>query len=301
MQKAPSIRHIRNDQKAMAWIGLASAVALHAAAADSPPPSDSNSNWQFVPQVSFLATYDDNFFIRPTNPVGDTYFQLVPGFAYGLGDFRSQIAPFAPIPHFLARTGEEELPRKNFIYVNYLPDIEVFTRYQGNDTINQNVQLAGQEEGELWNLQGNFQFQSETDADIDVGHRIRQSYSTADGSAAYALTGKLTAGVRLQGEISDFSGGLSSTEGRATVFIDDQIAPKTTLGLGFAGGDLDVQRAPNQIYGRPLLRWKYDPTAKLSFSANGGQDFRQFGSNTATRSQFVLTEPPVMWRPRVRS
>jgi hypothetical protein len=279
-------------------------VPLWAALADQdagqiPPPAnppavsgdtdtEGGADWKFMTLLSSSVTYDDNIFIQPSHGKEDTYVHLAPTLAYGLGSFRSELAAFAPIPHFLVRTGEEELPWRDFAYASYTPDVVLFSKYHHEDAVNHDLKLAAQKERDLWNVNGDFHFQTQSDPVIDVGRRIDQTYYTANLGAAYMISGKLTGGAKLYGNRSDYSGGLSSTDGRATGYMDYQIAPKTSLGLGIAGGRLDVGKGANQNYEQTLLQIQYAPTAKLYFNGQAGEEFREFDSTVSNQSQFVF-------------
>jgi len=245
-------------------------------------------DWKFETLLATSLTYDDNIFIQPTDKKEDFYVNIDPSFAFGVGNFRDALASFAAIPHFLVRTGEEDLPWKNFAYVSYAPDVIIFSKYHKEDDLNHDVRLAAQEERDLWTVKGDIHFQTESEPDIDVGRRINQTDYTADLNAAYALTGKLTGGSELYGNHTNYSGGLASTDGRATGYLDYQVAPKTAVGVAAAGGYLDVAQGANQPYEQALLQVKYLPTDKLSFNGQAGEELRQFQSQVQNRSQFVF-------------
>jgi hypothetical protein len=250
--------------------------------------TDNEHTWKLVTILASSATYDDNIFIQPTDKKKDFYVDIDPTLAVGAGNFRDAVASFADIPHFLVRTGEEDLPWKNFAYVSYTPDGIIFSKYHKEDHLNNDVRLAAQQERDLWTVKGDLHFQSESEPVIDLGRRINETDYTADFNAAYALTGKLTGGSELYGEHSDYSGGLSSTDGRLTGYMDYQVAPKTALGVAAAGGYLNVAQGANQPYEQALLQLKYLPTDKLSFNLQGGDEYRQYESRLPNRSQLVF-------------
>jgi len=250
--------------------------------------TDKEQTWKFATLLASSATYDDNIFIQPTNKKKDFYVDIDPTFAVGVGNFRDAVASFANIPHFLVRTGEEDLPWKNFAYISYTPDGIIFSKYHKEDRLNHDARLTAQQERDLWTVKGDLHFQNESEPVIDVGRRISETDYTADFNAAYALTGKLTGGSELYGRHSDYNGGFSSTDGRATGYLDYQVAPKTALGFAAAGGYLDVAQGASQPYEQALLQIKYLPTQKLSFNAQGGYEYRQYHSRIPNRSQLVF-------------
>ena len=263
-------------------------VAPAQAATNTEKSGQDTGMWKFSLLFASTLTYDNNIFISPTNKKSDYYVNIDPTFAVGLGNFREALTSFAPIPHFLVRTGEEDLPWKDYIYASYTPDGVIFSKYHSEDALNHDARLSGQKERDLWTLNGDLHFQTESDPVIDVGRRIKQTYYTGNANATYALSGKLTGGVRLYGNRSEYTGGFSSTDGRAGGYLDYQVAPKTAVGVGLTGGYLDAARGANQTYEQPQLEIKYLPTEKLSFSGQTGAEFRQFDSGVKDRTHFIF-------------
>lgn len=264
-----------------------------APAVPAAPPAGANgedaaTDWKFVTRLSVVATHDDNIFIQPRNPEDDYILHVAPSLGFGLGAFRSEFAPLSSTPHFFARTGEEDLPRKDFAFIGYTPEGVFFADHSGENALNHDARLAARREEELWNLQGELRFQSLEDTDIDVGRRLRQKYYTASAAGEHALTGKITGGAKLYGYRSEYATGFSSTDTRATAYVDYQIAPKTSVGVAGVFGYLDTDSGGNQMYQQPLLQLKYRPTAKISFTGQAGEEFRQFESDVPNRSQFVF-------------
>ncbi len=247
-----------------------------------------NSPWRFVPQLTVIGTYDDNIFISPKAKVGDTYIQVAPALAVGLGDFRSQVSSFAPIPHMLAQTGEEDLTRSNFLYFNYTPDIEEFFHQHQEDTVNQDARFAGQEQGERWKIDGSFHYQDVTDPNIYLGGRAKQVYINTILDGSYEVTGKLNAGLHLEGDRSNITGGFSQEQAIVTGYLDYQATEKTSLGLGLAAGDLSVASDPDQTYLQTLLRYRYQATQKIWLTGNVGADFRQLRQGGGNQTGLVF-------------
>src|SRR5690606_32818427 len=127
---------------------------------------------------------------RPDGELDDFSGHPAPRVGCGIGHFRTAIAPYAAIPHFIARTGEEDLPRRDYAFASYTPDAVFFYDHDNENTVNHDVRLAARQERETWNVHGQLRFQRVTDADLDFGRRLRQTYYTASGGFEHALTGK---------------------------------------------------------------------------------------------------------------
>lgn len=246
------------------------------------------TEWRFVGNLSLQATYDDNITIRPTNEIDDYVFHVAPSLAFGIGNFRTATAPYAPIPHFLARTGEEDLPRRDYAFASYTPDAVFFHEHDDENAVNHDVRIAARKERDNWNAHGEFRFQRITDADLDFGRRLRQTYYTAHAAGERALTGKVSGGLGARVYRAEYAGGDESTDFRGNGHFDYQIAPKTRLGAGVAAGYLLVGNGADQTYQQPFVQVLYQPTAKISFNGQLGREFRQYDSSVADRSRFVF-------------
>jgi hypothetical protein len=253
----------------------------------STPGEIEDQEWKFVTRLSLAAGYDDNVFIQPAGEKDDFFLRVAPSFAVGIGYFRTEIAPFAPIPHLLARTGEEDLPRKNFAYASYTPNAVFFSKYSHENALNHDFRAAARKDREIWAAQGEFQFQQITDAEIELGRRTRQTYYDANARGQRQLTGKISGALGVQEMYSDFSGGLWSSDTRGSAGLDYQLGGKTKVGGGVTGGYLQVAQGGNQTYQQPFVRLEYLPTGKLSFAGRFGAEFRQFDSDVGDRSRFV--------------
>jgi hypothetical protein len=269
-------------------VGPVQPVAPVAAAPVATDPGEvEDQEWKFVTRLSLAAGYDDNLFIQPSGGKDDYFLRIAPSFAIGIGYFRTEIAPFAPIPHLLARTGEEDLPRKNFAFASYTPNAVLFSKYSHENALNHDFRAAARKDREIWAAQGEFHFQQVTDTEIELGRRTRQTYYDANARGLRQLTGKIAGTLGVQEMYSDFSGGLWSSDTRGSAGLDYQVGGKTKIGGGVTGGYLQVARGGNQTYQQPFVRLEYLPTGKLSFTGRFGAEFRQFDSDVGDRSRFV--------------
>lgn len=246
------------------------------------------TDWHVLAGGSAQVTYDSNPFIQPSGGQADDYFDLAPTIAVGLGDFRPEVLPFADIPHFLVRTDVDDVPDRDIVYLRYTPDFQWWDRYHQNNTVNEDIQAEARTVTDRIDVAAILRVQSVTSPDIDAGSRLRQNYATADVSAKYALTGRTDVGAEAYGNRSSYSGGITSTEAWGELYADYAVAPKTSVGLGIAGGGLEVDGGPRQSYWRPLLRWSYLPTSKLTFYGNAGVEFRSFDGARPTHRDGVV-------------
>lgn len=84
----------------------------------------------------------------------------------------------------------------------------------------------------------------------------------------------------------------------STNFINYAYTPKSTIGLGFTAGLLEVKNREDQVFQRVLTRVSSTPTPFLSYSATAGVEFRDTGYKEVTHPILALT---AVWTPRERT
>lgn len=254
--------------------------------ADAVEPKESQS-WKLEAGLLVGVVHDDNLFIQPTDEEADTYVLAAPILGVGQGNFRGELVSFAPIPHFLVHTGEEELPRKNFSYLSYSPEFLRFSHFREENVINHDARLALRREAELWNAQGQVHFQRKTAPNIDVGRRLTQTHYTMEANAGREISAKVNGGAEAYANRSEYAGGHDSMEGRAGGFVDYQITAKMEVGTQLTVGYLDVASGSDQTYEQALLKLEFAPGGKLSFAGRAGGELRQYNS-IGDRVHFVF-------------
>lgn len=139
----------------------------------------------------------------------------------------------------------------------------------------------------------------------DAGSDLQRDYLTVAFTSRYQLTprtsidwdiatpnGRYPSGSSGGGSIGDSSGFTS------TNFVNYEYSGKSTVGLGFAAGFVEVQDADTQKFERVLARIGSTPTAFLSYSATFGLEFRDTGQSNQTNPMFSLG---AVWTPRDRT
>ena len=269
------------------------AAAEAAAAAALAPPLDMGGpgtpKWKIIYYVSQRTTVDDNIFISHTDKKADTYFDIAPGFAAGWGDFRSSL--FLNSHRFSNEVGltRQEIVDpdvQNFVYLNYTLDGEIFVKNSGQDSVDNDIALAGQWDLTRLTVKASAEFQTLSGPDVDAGTRTKRDITTLNLSGQYLVSDKTTFEVDLSGIDRLYQTELNSAEFSDQNWFDYQIAPKTIIGVGAGFGVRHGQDSPDQIYEQAQVRATYNATAQLSLHANGGLEFDEIHSVTKLNPVF---------------
>jgi hypothetical protein len=199
--------------------------------------------------------YDDNIYIQPGS-VGRT------------GDFIYDVVPF--VSYNSARnTGVD-----NSVQITYAPGFVFYLNHSGNDTFEQNGSFVYGYHGSRCDLIVSQQYASVQNSAPDEGDLVKVHEYETVLNFDYTIGAKLSATVRAQQDINDYDQGFSSTQWSGSVYLNYEIMPKTTVGLGVVGGAADLE-GPNQTFEQVNGRVVYTPTEKLSFNATAGGELRQ--------------------------
>jgi hypothetical protein len=227
--------------------------------------------------------YDDNINISQTQRVSDYFYTIEPVLTLGAGDI----------------SGQED----NFIRFDYAPSLFLFVHHTANNAVQQVIHLGGQHRfsrltltlaadvaildgTDLQNL--NNINQPGSQANLDVSGRTKfETYSIRAG-ASYDLSGKTFLTTEFGSVITDYNSSslFSSTILSENIFLNYRYSDKLVFGLGGTGGyDLVDDPNPKQTFEQANARLTYIVTGKLSLSATGGVEFRQFEQDS--RGQYV--------------
>lgn len=229
--------------------------------------------FQYNLSVSERTVYDDNINISHSDRQSDVYFAIEPTLSLGFGTMDSI----------------------NSAILTYRPGFSFFINNPDNDAVQHIVRLqVGRNFGHMsFQLSQDVQILDGTDlttlsdqtghnANIDAGGRTRHNVFTTNLTASYQLTGKLFLSSAGALSIDDYSGPqIGSQNASGNLFLNYQYREKVVVGLGGTFGyNLVDTGSPNQVYEQANARIGYNPTAKTTFSATVGLEFRQFENNS---------------------
>jgi hypothetical protein len=250
------------------------------------------ARWRIAPHIQAKATYDDNIFIQPTHERGDFIFTLAPGITFGYWELEEGRDYF----QWKDAGSLIERARGNFLIADYTAFLLGFARTSSENTVDHDGRLAFRWELAKLTLGATLDAGSNTEADPDVGERVRVRTLAINITSRYQVSDKTLLGLVLSNTINDPDGFIQTTEWRAEGFAQYAITPLLQLGLGLAGGRLQVEEGSDQVFEQILARAEYSLTDKLAARFSGGVEFRQFdeSNNDRTSPVFALG---VDWRP----
>jgi hypothetical protein len=216
--------------------------------------------------------YDDNINISHFNPISDYYLAIEPTVTVGFGDIFQRA--------------------ENYLRLDYTPSVFLFLDHSENDAVQHLIHLEGHHRFRRLDLSLIQDIQildgadlgatvdggiTGTFANIDVSTRTRVNVYTTQLKTAYELTGKTSLSGGLNSSITDYPDLISSEVISGNLFINYAYSDKLVVGIGGTGGyDFVDDPNPDQSFEQANVRLSYQATGKVSLSASGGVEFRQF-------------------------
>ena len=228
--------------------------------------------WKVSPHFDFSATYDDNIFITPDNPVEDFIFTISPGLRIGFWDTDDEMA------RYLDRDRSATVFDRdagNFLVFDYTASLLGFVKTSSENTMDQAALFDARWHFGRLEVAGGSHFVSKSETDADVSGRLRRKTLTTEVTASYQLTERLAGEVTVANVIHDPEGFTGSVEWRNEDYVDFQVTPLLHAALGGAVGRVAVEDSADQVFERILGRVNYETTEKLSLRLGGGVEFRQ--------------------------
>ncbi len=231
--------------------------------------------WKFVLHGSATATYDSNIFISHDNAQEDFIFTIAPGMALGRGDFKNELANLGSYEDRFNPDRSEMVETTNYIFVHYVPSVTLFANHTSEDSFDHDVTLDGQYEWKRLTIGLKARFQTMNLPDVDIGQRVERRLFTGALTSKYDYSAKTSFELNFFNYIRDYAGNLVDTlEYRWQAWMNYQVRPKITLGVGFTYGLVDLSRGPEQSYEQVLVRLRYRATEKIRFDLTAGGEMR---------------------------
>ena len=179
------------------------------------------------------------------------------------------------------------------------------SRKAQDSDLDQSLYLAGHLAFGKLKLGLGIDFASLSGFNRDAGDQVQRDYLTVALTSTLQLTprtsidwdiatpnGRYPSGNSFGSTVGDASG-FSSTN-----FVNYEYSAKSTVGLGFTTGFLEIEDQETQKFQRLLARVSSTPTPFLSYSATVGVEFRDTGHKNVTHPILSLS---AVWTPRERT
>ena len=268
-------------------------ITLFPDSAMQPIPSyQEDTKWHMVLHGSARGTFDSNIFITHDAQEEDFYFTVAAGIAVGRGDFRSEIFDLGSFRDRFVRDRSEIVKDKNYFFLNYIPSYTFFLNNSGENTFDHDLAFEGQWVLQKLTLGARARFQTDNIPDQDLGERVERRLFNTALTSLYDYSDKTSFELNVRYSIRNYvpSSKIDVDELRFETWLNYQVLPKITVGLGGAYGHVAVSKGPDQDYWQGLLRARYRATEKFQLQANAGLEFRDNGPfGTETNPVFSLS------------
>ena len=246
--------------------------------------------WKFVIHGSATATYDNNIFISHTDEQEDFIFTIAPGLAVGRGDFKNELANLGSYEDRFNPDRSAMVDAANYIYVHYVPSVTLFAEHSSENSFDHDVTLDGQYEWKRLTIGLKARFQTMNLPDVDLGQRVERRLFTGALTSKYDYSAKTSFELNFFNYVRDHLGrGVNTAEYRLQGWLNYQVRPKISLGVGFTCGLVDPSQGPKQNYEQVLVRLRYRATEKIRFDLTGGGEIRNIhGVTNDTNGIFSL-------------
>ena len=246
--------------------------------------------WKFVLHGSATATYDSNIFISHDAAQEDFIFTIAPGMAVGRGDFKNELANLGSYEDRFNPDRSEMVDATNYIFLHYVPSVTFFANHGSENSFDHDVTLDGQYEWKRLTLGLKARFQTLNLPDVDLGERVERHLFTGALTSKYDYSAKTSFELNFYNYLKDLAGDrVDTVEYRWQAWLNYQVRPKITLGVGFTYGLVDLSRGPDQNYEQVLARLRYRATEKIRFDLTAGGELRDIhGVTNTTNGVFSL-------------
>jgi hypothetical protein len=238
------------------------------------------NGWRPTFSLNVGISYDNNIFIQ-RNKTGDFITSIQPGIVLGWGDYRAELPRLGQFAHEY-EIPVDDLTAQRYLYITYDPTIQRFADHSSQDAVDENLFIAGSYQVSKVVVQGSFQYQTLSNADIDVGDRVDRTLYSGTLSGLFTVDTKTSVESDLVINSTEYDQFYqSSVDVSDSNYLDYQLAPKTNIAVGFDVGYLMPQLSANQFYQQLLGRVRWAASDKLYASLTAGVEFREANGGTS--------------------
>lgn len=234
--------------------------------------------WRIEPHLQVKGVYDDNIFIRAVDPIADYVISFAPGVAFGFWNSVEARERFLDYRRGLSVADRSE---GSFVAFDYTAILLGFSQTPSLNTVNHDGRFDARWERGKFIVGANVQFAKTLQPDNDPGRLVILNSLSAALTARYQFSPRTTFGLGLynvrnkpQGIVAT-DAYASTVEWRGETSVDYALTGRVSVGVGLAGGVLQVEPGFNQTFERILARASYYHSQKLEAELRAGVEFRQ--------------------------
>jgi len=209
--------------------------------------------------------------------------EVVGGVAYNNNVFGTASDTKGDVVMSLQPTVYVEAGKKGSIRFLWAPSVYKYAKYKQFDSVNQTFLFSSRYRITKLTLGLDASYVTQSGLFLNSQGQSKQSTLLARIFASYPLTRKTDMFFAAEASQTSAEPGGNQFQGSLSASVDYRYSRKTTVGGGI---NLGYYNSPNgsMTYQSFLLRLLYNPTSKLTFSADGGLQFRQSTSSTSGSS-----------------
>jgi len=249
--------------------------------------------WRVAPHLQIKGIYDDNIFIQPDNEVSDYIVTFAPGLGIGYWDSDEEREAYLDRLRWPSLV---ESSRGNFFVVDYTAILLGFAETSSQNAFDHDARFDARWEREKLTLGAGVRFESKSEANADIGGRVKRQTLSAEVTSAYQMSPKTALEVAfyaIQNDPEDF---VRTTEWRGEMGLDYALTPMIRLGLGGAVGRVYSEGGSDAVFERIFARAAYSLSEKFEAVFRGGVEFRQSDGYSGDRTNPIF-ELSALWRP----
>lgn len=259
------------NQNAVVFGGVAMLAGMTGASAQELSPLFKIGSVDVRPHAAYKVIYDDNVFLehKKSNVIGPNN---DPGRDH---DFIHTITPGVRL-----NAGDAGARETAYMNADYEAGIQKFTNHKGSDALDHNAHIELGTRLNHLKISLDQTFQLATAADVrnqPALGRVQHKTWNTKADFAYDISEKTKASLETDQSIADYSGAMTdSVDRQAHLFLDYQVLPKVSMGLGGGAGYLQAEgnsligHNPNSVYWDGLARLNWAAAEKLNLSLKGG-------------------------------
>ena len=229
--------------------------------------------------LNFTSYYDDNIYISPKK-TSDYIFNITPGLSYDFG-----------------QKDESE----NYLSLFYAPTIVEYYTNSQQDAVDQNASMLYQHNFNKLKLSLSQTYSHANQTSIQAGTIVVSNLYNTALAANYDYSDKLSINADVAQDLSYYPGaGYNNIyEWSGGTYFLYQITPKIGLGFGPRIGTDNIVDQPDQTWEQALVHLTYNATEKLTFTASGGPEFRQYDTSAISNQVSGVFSLGGYWSPFV--
>lgn len=160
--------------------------------------------------------------------------------------------------------------------LDYAPTISYYSSDEFTDTVEHSVLFSGGTTYEDWAFGFSQSYRKSDSPRVETGGQTVDDTFNTSLSALHQLNSKLAMQLGLSQNLRFSEDYIDVFQWSTMNWLDYSISPKLSAGVGGGGGYVDVSEGFDSVYEQLMGRVTWRPGEKLSLTANGGADFRQF-------------------------